>query len=118
MSILPCTFTASSLHGIEIVSPSGRKIGVLEDVAVGATTGRVLYVLVALETPSEIGERLYAVPWETLTFDPQLDRCVLNVPIETLREAPALPSPNAFAEPDPRLHYALNSHFGRFPHAA
>jgi len=118
MSITPRTFTASSLHGIEIVSPSGRKIGVLEDVAVGATTGRVLYVLVALEAPSEIGERLYAVPWETLSFDPELDRCILNVPIETLREAPALTTPGEFSEPDPRLHYALNSHFGRYPQAA
>tara|TARA_R110002073_G_scaffold184636_13_gene343107 strand:- start:4204 stop:4560 length:357 start_codon:yes stop_codon:yes gene_type:complete len=118
MSILPRTFTASSLHGIEIVSPSGRKIGTLEDVAVSATSGRVLYVLVSLASPSEIGEQLYAVPWETLSFDPATDRCVLNVPVETLREAPALPSPQAFSEADPRLRYALNSHFGRYPDAA
>ncbi|MEE2565888.1 PRC-barrel domain-containing protein [Hyphobacterium marinum] len=118
MSILPRTFTATSLHGIDIVSPSGRKLGVLEDVAVGAASGKVLYVLIALDRPSEIGERLYAVPWETLSFDPATDRCVLNVPVETLREAPALPSPEAFAEPDPRLRYALSTHFGRYPDAA
>ena len=118
MSILPRTFTASSLHGIAIVSPSGRPIGALEDVAVGATTGRVLYVLVALDSPSEIGERFYAVPWETLTLDTANDRCILNVPVETLREAPALPSPAAFAEPDPRLRHVLNTHFGHYPQAA
>lgn len=118
MSILPRTITAASLHHIDIVSPSGRKLGVLEDVAVGATSGRVLYVLIALDRPSEIGERLYAVPWETLSFYPGEDRCVLNVPVETLREAPALPSPQAFAEADPRLRHALNAHFGRYHDAA
>lgn len=118
MSLLPKITTALSLHGIAVVSPSGRRIGELEDIAVGVTTGRVLHAVLALDTPSELGERYYAVPWETLTLDTANDRCVLNVPVETLRAAPALPSADAIDHADPRLRSAISSHFGRYPNAA
>ena len=118
MSILPRITTAQSLHGITVVSPSGRRIGELEDIAIGVTTGRVLHAVLALDTPSELGERFYAVPWETLTLDAAHDRCVLNVPVETLRTAPALPTADAIDHADPRLRSAIATHFGHYPNAA
>jgi sporulation protein YlmC with PRC-barrel domain len=118
MSILPRISSATALHGIPVVSPSGRKLGTMDDVVVGVATGRVLHAVVALDEASELGERYYAVPWEALTFDPAYDRCVLNVPIETLRTAPAFPSRDALNDADPRLRRMLNEHFGEYRPAA
>ena len=118
MSILPRISSATALHGVPLVSPSGRKLGMLDDLVVGVATGRVLHTVIDLAEASELGERFYAVPWEALTFDPAYDRCVLNVPIETLRAAPAFPSRDAVNDADPRLRRMLNAHFGEYRPAA
>lgn len=118
MSILPRTSSAAALHGISVVSPSGRKLGTLDDVIVGVTTGRVLHATILLDEPSELGEQLYAVPWEALTLDTAYDRCVLNLPIETLRSAPAFPNRHAVKDADPRLRRMIHDHFGEYRPAA
>lgn len=118
MSILPRISSATALHGICVVSPSGRRLGEMDDVVVGVATGRVMHAVIRLDDASELGESLYAVPWEALTFDPAYDRCVLNVPIETLRAAPAFPTRDAVNEADPRLRRMLNQHFGEYRPAA
>jgi sporulation protein YlmC with PRC-barrel domain len=118
MSILPRISSATALHGISVVSPSGRHIGALDDVVVGVTTGRVLHAVIKLDNASELGEQLYAVPWEALTLDTAYDRCILNVPIETLRAAPAFPSRDAVHDADPRLRRMIHTHFGEYRPAA
>ncbi|MBI1235734.1 MAG: PRC-barrel domain containing protein [Alphaproteobacteria bacterium] len=118
MSILPRISSATALHGISVVSPSGRRLGTLDDVIVGVTTGRVMHATILLDEPSELGEQLYAVPWEALTLDAAYDRCVLNVPIETLRAAPAFPNRHAVNDADPRLRRMIHDHFGAYRPAA
>ncbi len=61
------TWRATELKGTDVETPTGEKLGDIEEVAID-TNGRVVYVAVSVGGFLGIGERLVGVPWDSLAF--------------------------------------------------
>jgi sporulation protein YlmC with PRC-barrel domain len=77
---VPATaWRVSELKGINVETPTGEKLGDIEQLAID-TNGRVNYAVVSVGGFLGIGERRVAIPWEALKFtrDAEKDKGVKN----------------------------------------
>jgi len=61
------TWKATDLKGADVVTPAGKKLGDIEEMAID-TNGRVSYVAVSVGGFLGMGDRFVAVPWGALKF--------------------------------------------------
>jgi hypothetical protein len=67
-----------------VMNDKGEKLGRIRAIAVNMESGRIAYVVLAFGAfPNRT--KLYAVPWELLTFSSHDRRFILNVPRKTLQ---------------------------------
>lgn len=68
-----------------VMNEKGEKLGRINAVAVNMESGRIAYVVLAFGAfPNRT--KLFAVPWELLTFSSHDRRFILNVPRKTLSD--------------------------------
>src|SRR5690554_2883193 len=78
----------SALRGRSVVSPQGESLGTIKDIALDLETGGIAYAVLSFGGFLNVGSRLHAIPWEALRFDVSGDRIVLDIPKESLENAP------------------------------
>ena len=61
------TWRATELKGTSVKTPTGEKLGDVKEIAIDAN-GRVCYVALSVGGFLGMGDRLVAVPWDSLTF--------------------------------------------------
>jgi hypothetical protein len=77
-----------TLVGNAIFNAHGEELGVINDFMVEMATGTISYALVSFNTASDLGEKLFAVPWRALLLDANRHRFLLHVTKEALKDAP------------------------------
>lgn len=88
MTTAPRFLSASTLSGDPIRNPQGEALGDLKDVMIDTSTGRVAYAVLSFGGVFGLGDKLFAVPWESLAVDGENKCLVLNVSKERLKDAP------------------------------
>jgi sporulation protein YlmC with PRC-barrel domain len=89
-------FRASTLTGMTVKNAAGKDLGTINDLVIDANTGKLRYAAVAYGGFLGVGDKLFAIPWSKFavagtTGDRYL---VLNVDIETLKNAPGFDQDN------------------------
>lgn len=64
---------ASKLIGSNVVNPEGKDLGKIEDVAIDPDSGRVAYAVLSFGGFLGIGDKYFAIPWQSLKFGNQDD---------------------------------------------
>src|SRR5690349_18565910 len=82
------TLGASTLIHDKVVNLAGQDIGRIEGLMVDVTTGRVAYAVMSFGGFMGIGNKLFALPWSSVTVDEAKKRFVVNVTRESLAEMP------------------------------
>jgi sporulation protein YlmC with PRC-barrel domain len=77
----------SDLIGKDITNDSNEDLGKLKDIVVDAKNGRILYGVVTFGGFMGMGNKLFAIPWQSLQLQPDYKKLVLNVPKEQLKNA-------------------------------
>ncbi|MGH8214391.1 MAG: PRC-barrel domain-containing protein [Rhodanobacteraceae bacterium] len=111
--------SASTLVGASVRNPQDESLGQLKDCMIDAASGKIAYGVLSFGGVLGVGNKLFAIPWETFRVDAETERLVLDVPKERLKDAPGFDAdhwPN-FAEPSyanrVHEHYATRpSHDG------
>lgn len=101
MASAPRFLSASTLSGDAIKNPQGESLGDLKDIMIDTESGKVAYAVLSFGGILGMGDKLFAVPWESLVVDGENKHLVLNVSKERLKAAPGFDKdhwPN-FAEP-------------------
>ncbi|MEP7184673.1 MAG: PRC-barrel domain-containing protein [Rhodanobacter sp.] len=101
MPTAPRFLSASTLSGDAIKNPQGESLGDLKDIMIDTESGQVAYAVLSFGGLLGMGDKLFAVPWESLVVDGENKNLVLNVSKERLKDAPGFDKdhwPN-FAEP-------------------
>ena len=88
------TLSATSLVGDKVVSPSGEKLGKLEDVMIDVRTGSIAYAVVSFGGFLGIGDKLFAMPWRSLRVDERNKNVVCDVTKKSLESAPGFAKDN------------------------
>ena len=80
--------STSSMNGTNVVNAQGEDLGHIEDIMIDLSTGRILYTVLSFGGLLGIGNKLFAVPFESFTIDQHNENFVLNMDKERLQNAP------------------------------
>jgi PRC-barrel domain len=89
----------TSFYGDSAYDESGKFLGELEELVLDLRFGRVVYAVLAIGGFLGMGRKMVAVPWSTVTIDRLYQRCVVNIELGRLIDAPSL-------DDDPLPHMA------------
>lgn len=74
-----CLLGVRNLVGNNVYDADGNYVGRLEEIIIDPTAGCVRHAVLAVGGVMGLGGRRLAVPWSTLTPDPDYRRCVVDV---------------------------------------
>lgn len=78
---------ADDLMGKKVVNAAGEDLGKLKNIVVDANSGRALYGVLSVGGALGIGDKLFAVPWRSLSLGDDAKAFTLSVDKETLKNA-------------------------------
>lgn len=86
--------SATSLNGTNVVNLQGEDVGHVEDMMIDLHNSRISYVVLSFGGILGIGNKLFAVPFESFTIDQDNERFILDVNKDRLKDAPGFDKDN------------------------
>jgi sporulation protein YlmC with PRC-barrel domain len=80
----------TGFYGDSVYDPAGKFLGEIEELVLDIHSGRIAYALLAVGGFLGMGQKMFAIPWSTITIDRVYQRCVVNIDLERLIDAPSL----------------------------
>jgi hypothetical protein len=80
----------SAVVGTSVKDASDKEAGKIEDLLMDAR-GQIVYAVVSFGGLMGIGDKLFAVPWNAVVYDPEAKIAHLDVKKDTLGRAPSFP---------------------------
>src|SRR3569832_1807484 len=75
----PVLMSADSLTGDAVVSTTGEDLGEIEAIMLDVPRGRAAYAVLSFGGFLGMGDKLFAIPWDTLTLDADRECFFLDV---------------------------------------
>jgi hypothetical protein len=79
---------SDKVDGTPVYRSNGEKVGRIERVMIGKTSGKVEYAVMSFGGFMGMGEDYYPLPWHLLTYNPSLEGYEVNLGEDGLRRAP------------------------------
>lgn len=104
--------SASTLTGDDVVNRAGESLGKIEDLMLDLDRGRIAYAVLSYGGFLNMGNKLFAVPWDALEIDMPNKRVRLDLPKEKLETAPGFDKENWPKGADTAFIGDVYRHFG------
>lgn len=88
MASISPTISSSKVEGTHVYSPSGDKLGSIDDLVIDKASGRVRYAALEFGGFLGMGTDRYPLPWDQLKYDTAKDGYVVNIDKAQLERAP------------------------------
>jgi sporulation protein YlmC with PRC-barrel domain len=85
---------ADTLLGNDVYNDKDESLGEIREFMVDMASGKIAYAVLSFGGLLGMGGKLFAVPWSALTLDTANKRFTLNVPKDTLKDAPGFDKEN------------------------
>jgi sporulation protein YlmC with PRC-barrel domain len=106
----------SRLKQYDVVNKKGQDMGQVQTFVIDMVAGRIAFVVVSFEGFLGISDKWFAMPWELLSWSTENKKFILDMPKETLREAPGMDKNKWPDNIDFNLLVKAYSHFGVAPY--
>ena len=93
-SVKTAVLSADTLTGDSVVNRQEEDLGKIEHLMIDLENGRVAYAVLSFGGFLGIGDKLFAIPWDSLKVDTAQKRFVLDVDKEKLEIAPGFDKAN------------------------
>jgi sporulation protein YlmC with PRC-barrel domain len=107
---------ASTLTGDSVRNSAGEDLGKIEEIMIDLVSGRVAYAVLSFGGFLGIGDKLFMVPWNSLTVDQVSHEFVLDVPREELETSPGFDRNHWPDMADPSYGREIHQHYGQAPY--
>lgn len=107
---------ASELTRDKVKNLAGETLGDIEDLVIDLESGRIAYSVLRFGGKLGLGNKLFAIPWQALTLDPEKDCFLLDVKKETLQNAPGFDKDKWPDMSDTRWGAGVHTHYGVTPY--
>src|SRR5512147_100223 len=84
----PTLMGADTLLGNDVYNEDGEDLGDIKEFMIDMNSGQVAYAVLSFGGMLGMGDKLFAVPWAALSLDTANKRFTLDVPKESLKDAP------------------------------
>lgn len=88
MTAYPQVLQATSVIGSKVFNRAGEQLGDLRDLVIDFEEGHMVYAVLSFGGFLGKGDKLFAIPWEALLWNPNDHTFLLDVEKEVLKEAP------------------------------
>ena len=88
MNVHPRVLSAASIIGNKVVNTDGEQLGNIKDLVIDLDDAQIAYAVLSFGGFLGLGDKLFAIPLEALTFDPRENQVVLDVDKDVLKNAP------------------------------
>ena len=79
---------ASKIIGTKVKNPNDENLGDIKDLVIDPESGQVVYGVVSFGGVLGMGDKLFAIPWDALRWNPDKKYYVLDLDKDTLKKAP------------------------------
>lgn len=110
-----CVMGASFLLGNSVHNHQGEDLGIIKEIMLDTARGGIAYAVLSFGRWLGFGEKLFAVPWQAFSIDPEDHSIILDVAKAKFESAPGFSKhrwPNAV---DPSVGTALNGFYFAAP---
>jgi sporulation protein YlmC with PRC-barrel domain len=108
--------SASTLKGDSVRNSAGEDLGKIDQIMIDIPTGQVAYAVLSFGGVLGIGDKLFAVPWSSLTVDEDEQCFILDVDKQTLETAPGFDKDNWPDMADAAWGESIYTHYGATPY--
>ena len=84
----PQVLSASTIIGDKVINPAGEQLGNIKELMIEAEDGSIVYAVLSFGGFLGLGDKLFAIPWEALTFDTEEHALILDIDKDILKNAP------------------------------
>jgi sporulation protein YlmC with PRC-barrel domain len=84
----PHVLTATTIIGNKVVNPAGEQLGNIKELMIDLDDGQIAYAVLSFGGLLGLGDKLFAIPFEALTFNTEDHTAILDVDKEVLKNAP------------------------------
>ncbi len=97
----PGIMGAATLIGHSVHNGLTEHLGVIKEIMINMETGKIAYAVLSQGGLFTIGEKLFAVPWQSLHLDPFRHQFILNIDKQRFTAAPGFEKNDWPAGADP-----------------
>ena len=108
--------SCSTITGEDVRNDTGEDLGKIEDIMIDVDTGRIAYAVLSFGGFLGIGDKYFAIPWESLRVSMDGNEFILDVPKEKLENAPGFDKDNWPTSPDREFVSNIYSYYGYRPY--
>ena len=112
----PKVMSASTLTGDNVVNIQNENLGKIEHIMLDLASGRVAYAVLSFGGFLGVGNKLFAIPWSSLSVDTENHQLVLNVDKQLLENAPGFDEDNWPDMADRTWATRINKYYGAKPY--
>lgn len=107
---------ASTLEGDKVRNSAGDDLGKVDEIMIDIPSGRIAYAVLSFGGVLRMGNKLFAVPWNSLRVDEDEKCFILDVDKQTLESAPGFDKDNWPDMNDTTWGAKVFSHYGATPY--
>jgi sporulation protein YlmC with PRC-barrel domain len=78
---------SSEVIGVNVENSQNEKLGKIEELVIDKLNGNVRYAVLSFGGILGLGEKLFAIPWEVLSYDNKRKSFVINISQDKLKNA-------------------------------
>lgn len=112
----PHVLSASTIIGDSVHNTAGEDLGKIEELMIDLDHNRIAYAVVSFGGFLGMGDKLFAVPMESLALDAPNHQFILNVDRETLENAPGFDEDDWPDTADRDWGANIYAHYGQEPY--
>lgn len=107
---------SSDIIGADVTNEQGEDLGNVDELMIDTDRGRVAYAVLSFGGFMGVGDKLFALPWESLTAAPGTNQFYLNVDKAQLKNAPGFDKDNWPDMANEQWNRDIYTHYQRDPY--
>ena len=106
---------SDKVEGTAVYRPNGDKIGHIERIMIDKRSGHTAYAVMNFGGFLGLGEESYPLPWQVLTYNPELGGYEVALTDEQLKTAPKYRQDEDWTKDDRARDASIYGHYGASP---
>ncbi len=108
--------SANTLKGTKVRNPEGKDLGKIEEIMLDQPSGKVAYAVLSFGGFMGMGDKLFAIPWKSVSLDQENEEAILDVQPDVLESAPGFDKDHWPDFADPQWGESIHAHYNSTPY--
>lgn len=104
--------SSAKVEGTSVENTKGESLGHIRDIMIDKLSGQVGYAVLKYGSVLGMGGKLFALPWDQLSYDTERSAYVVDVPVERLKGAPSFEENTQPNWSDPARNRGIHDYYG------